>query len=117
MVASPAFSLEGLHLLTGGNPTLNQRLLTELLNSNRLDRKALLALSESKDRQSFLDIAHKIKGAARIVQASRLIDSCEALEQACNNRFHPEKVADCCKSMERAMLELEQALQQQIGTP
>ncbi|WP_454868795.1 transporter substrate-binding domain-containing protein [Pseudomonas farris] len=114
-VREPAFSLEGLHLLTGGNPTLNQRLLTELLNSNRLDRKAMLALSESKDRQSLLDIAHKIKGAARIVQASRLIDSCEALEQACNNRFHPDEVADCSKSMERAMLELEQSLQQQMA--
>ena len=45
----PAFSLQGLHLLTGGNPVLDQRLLTELLNSNRLDRQALLALSPSKD--------------------------------------------------------------------
>jgi two-component system sensor histidine kinase EvgS len=114
-VREPAFSLEGLHLLTGGNPTLNQRLLTELLNSNRLDRTALLALSESKDRQSLLDLAHKIKGAARIVQASRLIDSCEALEQACNNRLHHDEVADCSKSLGRAMLELEQALQQQMA--
>jgi two-component system sensor histidine kinase EvgS len=114
-VRAPAFSLEGLHLLTGGNPTLNQRLLTELLNSTRLDRKALLALSESKDRQSLLDIAHKIKGAARIVQACRLIDSCEALEQVCNNRFHHDEVADCSKAMERAMLELEQSLQQQMA--
>jgi two-component system sensor histidine kinase EvgS len=112
---APAFSLEGLHLLTGGNPTLNQRLLTELLNSNRLDRQALLALSRSKDRQSLLDVAHKIKGAARIIQASRLIDSCEALEKACNNRFHHDEVADCSKSMEHAMLELEQALQQQMA--
>lgn len=114
-VRAPAFSLEGLHLLTGGNTTLNQRLLAELLNSNRLDRKALLALSDSKDRQSFLDIAHKIKGAARIVQASRLIDSCEALEQACNNRLHQDEVADCSTSMARAMLELEQALQHQMA--
>jgi two-component system sensor histidine kinase EvgS len=112
---APTFSLEGLHLLTGGNPTLNQRLLTELLNSNRLDRQALLALSRSKDRQSLLDVAHKIKGAARIIQASRLIDSCEALEKACNNRFHHDEVADCSKSMEHAMLELEQALQQQMA--
>ncbi|WPN59735.1 transporter substrate-binding domain-containing protein [Pseudomonas sp. P9_31] len=114
-VRNPAFSLEGLHLLTGGNPTLNRRLLTELLSSNRLDRQTLLALSQSKDRQSLLDIAHKIKGAARIVQASRLIDSCEALEKACNNRLHYDEVADCSKSMVRAMLELEQALHQQMG--
>ncbi|MHC8288001.1 transporter substrate-binding domain-containing protein [Pseudomonas sp. XS1P51] len=111
----PAFSLQGLHLLTGGNPVLNQRLLTELLSSNRLDRQALQALSRSKDPQSFLDIAHKIKGAARIVQASRLIDSCEALEKACHAVFHHDEVVDCSNAMVRAMFELEQALQQQIG--
>jgi len=111
----PAFSLEGLQLLTGGNPKMDQRLLLEVLNSNRLDRQELLDLSQSKDRQSFLDIAHKIKGAARIVQAGRLIDSCEALENACHEVFHPATVTDCTQAIEHAMLELEHALQQQIG--
>ncbi|MGE8187136.1 transporter substrate-binding domain-containing protein [Pseudomonas sp. NPDC086278] len=112
---APAFSLEGLHLLTGGNPAMDQRLLSELLKSNRLDRQELLALSQSKDRQSFLDVAHKIKGAARIVQASRVIDSCEALEKACHETFRPDEVTDCTKAMDQAMLDLEHALQQQIG--
>lgn len=115
VVRDPAFSLEGLHLLTGGNPTLDQRLLSELLNSNRLDRQELLALSPFQNPQSFIDVAHKIKGAARIVQAGRLIDSCEALENACHKVFHPDEVVKRTKAMERAMLELEQALQQQIG--
>ncbi|WP_274643116.1 transporter substrate-binding domain-containing protein [Pseudomonas serbica] len=115
-VITPAFSLQGLHLLTGGNPALNLRLLTELLNSNRLDRQELLALSETPDDpQAFLDIAHKIKGAARIVQATRLIDSCEALEATCHEGFSAENVAECCAAVERALLELEQALLQQIG--
>jgi two-component system sensor histidine kinase EvgS len=115
IVRDPAFSLQGLRLLTGGDPVLDQRLLTELLNSNRLDRQELLALSPSKEPQPFLDVAHKIKGAARIVQASRVIDSCEALEKACHEVFHHDEVADCSKAIERAMLDLEQALQQQIG--
>ncbi|MHC8332081.1 transporter substrate-binding domain-containing protein [Pseudomonas sp. LB3P25] len=114
-VRNPAFSLQGLRLLTGGDPVLDQRLLTELLNSNRLDRQELLALSPPKEPRSFLDVAHKIKGAARIVQASRVIDSCEALEKACHEAFHHDEVADCSKAIERAMLELEQALQQQIS--
>ncbi|MDZ4326486.1 MAG: transporter substrate-binding domain-containing protein [Pseudomonas sp.] len=112
---SPAFSLKGLHLLTGGNPAMDLRLLTELLSSNRLDRQALQALSRSNDPQSFLDIAHKIKGAARIVQATRLIDRCEALERVCHEVFHHDNVAECRKAVEGAMLELEQALLQQIG--
>ena len=111
----PAFSLEGFELMTGGNPVLNRRLLTELLNSNHLDRQELLALSGSTNRQLFLDIAHKIKGAARIVQASRLIDSCETLEAACRDEFQPDKVAESCKIMERALLELDQALLKQIA--
>ncbi|AWY40443.1 response regulator [Pseudomonas putida] len=112
---SPAFSLEGLQQMTGGNPVLNQRLLTELLNSNRQDRQGLLALHGSSEPQVFLDIAHKIKGAARIVQASRLIDSCEALEIACREPFHPDKVAECSAAVERSLLELDRALLQKIG--
>jgi two-component system sensor histidine kinase EvgS len=112
--AAPAFSQQGLHVLTGGNSTLNLRLLTELLNSNRLDRQSLQALSGTRDPQAYLDIAHRIKGAARIVQATRLIDSCEALEAAGHAPFSPEKVSECCDAVERALLELEQALLQQI---
>lgn len=74
-----------------------------------------MALSPTEDLQSFLDVAHKIKGAARIVQASRLVDSCEALEKACHEVVHHDQVTECSKAMEHAMLELEQALQQQIG--
>ena len=94
---------------------MDQRLLTELFTSNRLDRQALQALSRSNEPRLFLDIAHKIKGAARIVQASRLIDSCEALEQACHEGALPHEVIKCSKAVEHAMLELEQALQQQIA--
>jgi two-component system sensor histidine kinase EvgS len=113
-LVTPAFSLEALQQLTGANPLLNQRLLAELLNSNRLDREALLALSGSTDPQPFLDIAHKIKGAARIVQACRLIDSCETLEASCRDRFQPANVADRCTDLAHAMLELDQALLLQI---
>ncbi|MNS77047.1 Virulence sensor protein BvgS precursor [compost metagenome] len=112
--ATPAFSLHGLKLMTGGNPMLNRRLLNELVSSNRQDLQTLLPLSSSGDTQALQDIAHKIKGAARIVQASRLIDCCEALEAACHEDSDREKVAGCCKSMERAILELEGALLRQI---
>lgn len=109
-----AFSLQGLHLLTGGKPAMNLRLLTELLNSNRLDRQELLALPRSENPQALLDIAHKIKGAARIVQATRLIESCEALENACLKDVHPDEVVHCCQEMDQALHEMEQALEQQI---
>ncbi|MFJ2366624.1 transporter substrate-binding domain-containing protein [Pseudomonas sp. NPDC087697] len=109
-----AFNLDGLQLLTGGDPERVQRLLAELLNSNRLDRLELLALPSTSGPQAFIDVAHKIKGAARIVQASRLIDGCEALERVCHEDFSQDQLEARSKGIERAMLELEQALQRQI---
>jgi two-component system sensor histidine kinase EvgS len=44
-----------------------------------------------------------------------LIDTCEALEAACRSQFEPGRTAECCKAIESAMLELDQALLQQIG--
>jgi two-component system sensor histidine kinase EvgS len=72
-VREQAFNLQGLALLTGGNPEMARRLLDELLSSNRLDRQELLSLSGLGDRQALVDVAHKIKGAARIAQACRLL--------------------------------------------
>ncbi len=112
-----AFSLESLHTLTGGDPKLTQRLQSELLNSNRLDRQALLDLPTSSQRQAFIDIAHKIKGAARIVQATRLIESCEALEQTCHMDFTEDNLRPCIDEVNHAMLELDQALLRQFASP
>lgn len=108
------FSLNGLHLLTGGNPTLNRRLLCELVSSNRLDLQSLLALTYPGDKQALFDIAHKIKGAARIVQASQVIDCCEAIEAVDRGNQQELCVTDCIKTLERALIELEHALLDQI---
>ena len=43
----PAFNLQNMNMLTGGNPAQARRLLAELLKSSRLDREELLALSPS----------------------------------------------------------------------
>lgn len=110
----PAFNLQSLQALTGGDPVLVQRLLTELLNSNRIDRQALLSVSPGCGREEFIDIAHKIKGAARIVQATRLMDSCEALERMCHEAFTEASLASCTEAIQQAMLELERALQREI---
>lgn len=110
----PAFNLQGLNLLTGGNPLQARRLLAELLNSSRLDRQELLALSTHHDRQALAVIAHKIKGAARIAQATRLINSCDALEEACVQAMPLEEIERRCHASSLAILELEQALEQQL---
>ncbi|WP_434596620.1 transporter substrate-binding domain-containing protein [Pseudomonas sp. R4-83] len=112
--ASPAFDLQNLDMLTAGNPAQTQRLLAELLKSSRLDRQELLALTPANDRAALAAVAHKIKGAARIAQAARVIECCEALEKACANAAEKTELARHCEATDRAMLELEQALQQQL---
>jgi two-component system sensor histidine kinase EvgS len=110
----PAFNLQGLHQLTGGNPLQARRLLSELLKSSRLDRQELLALAPHNDREALAVVAHKIKGAARIAQASRLIACCDALEQACTPTSPIPVIVRCVQATDCAMVELEQALQQQL---
>ena len=112
--SNDAFNPDSLHLMTGGNPQLVLRLLTELLSSTRQDRQTLHALQHEGERQSLIDIAHKIKGAARMVQAFSLTDHCEALEQSCIENASTEKVDACAKAIEHSMLELERALHRQI---
>jgi two-component system sensor histidine kinase EvgS len=114
--ASPAsvFDLQSLSLLTGNNPAQTRRMLVELLKSSRLDREELLRLSPEDDREALAVVAHKIKGAARIAQASRLIECCDELETACEQALASQEIARRWAATSQAMLELAQALQQQL---
>ena len=80
---SDGFDLTSLEQLTGGDTTAIRALLEELVSSNADDLARLLHLSSRQDLPGLADLAHRIKGGARIVQAQRLIAACEALENAC----------------------------------
>ncbi|WP_416195054.1 transporter substrate-binding domain-containing protein [Pseudomonas sp. MH10] len=82
-LGSAAFSVDGIHALTGGKPDMIQRLLAQLLSSSQDDRKELEAIGNINNRQYLGEMAHKIKGAALIIQAHEVIKHCEALEDAC----------------------------------
>jgi len=110
----PVFNLEALCQLTGGNTDQVQRLLDELLSSCRADRDELHNVSGTDGLQAYLDLAHKIKGAARIVQASRLLKGCEALERACRAQLRADEIALCVATLDAAIDELEFALLDQI---
>lgn len=79
-----AFLPETLLKLTGGNDSLFIQLLTELLSANESD---LIELHAAVSENRFSDaksIAHKIKGAAKIIAATELVSACENLEQTKN---------------------------------
>ncbi|WP_058546863.1 transporter substrate-binding domain-containing protein [Pseudomonas fluorescens] len=79
----PGVDLTSLEQLTGGDTTAIRALLEELVSSNADDQARLSHLSSRQDLPGLADLAHRIKGGARIVQAQRLIAACEALESAC----------------------------------
>ncbi|MFO2464047.1 transporter substrate-binding domain-containing protein [Pseudomonas sp. 15FMM2] len=110
------FEFGNLNALTGGDPLLSQRLLGELLKSSRHDREELMSILEQGSRQDLIDQAHKIKGAARIVQARSLAEQCEILEQAGEGVEQPQ-IDAWVKSIEKTMLELERTLKMQLDHP
>ena len=104
-----------LEALTDGDPNLSRRLLEELLSSSRLDRQELVTLrTRQAPPQEIIEQAHKIKGAARIVQATSLAAQCEALEQACANGDDRPVIDASVKSLEKLMQELERMLHLQL---
>ena len=108
--------LGSLDALTGGDPQLSRRLLEELLSSSGRDRQELVALlAREAATQDIIEQAHKIKGAARIVQASVLAGQCEALEQACAAGEDRATIETGIKALEKCMLELERVLQTQLN--
>ncbi|PMX19596.1 MULTISPECIES: transporter substrate-binding domain-containing protein [unclassified Pseudomonas] len=115
----PAMQLDltSLDALTGGDPQLSRRLLEELLSSSAHDRQELVAmLVRQASPQDIIEQAHKIKGAARIVQAVGLAGQCEALEQACARGDDYRVIETGIKALEKCMLEMERMLHMQLNS-
>ncbi|EGH29595.1 PAS protein [Pseudomonas syringae pv. japonica str. M301072] len=111
------FSLDSVSNLTGDRPEMVERLLAQLLHSNHEDRLLLARLIPENNRQKTRDLAHRIKGAARIITASRVVDACDALELACEPDTPDEQLYTCQQAVELAMIELEDALMLQQAKP
>jgi two-component system sensor histidine kinase EvgS len=79
----PLIDLSSLRELTGANPEAMRQLLGDLLSSSRHDLDCLAQLRGGDDRQAIASLAHRVKGAARIVRARPLLEAIESLEQAC----------------------------------
>jgi two-component system sensor histidine kinase EvgS len=80
-----SFDLTSLEQLTGGDIVSIKKLLEELVSSNAGDKVRLMELFARHDVIGLADLAHRIKGGARIIQAQGLIAACEVLEDACRS--------------------------------
>ncbi|KAB0495808.1 transporter substrate-binding domain-containing protein [Pseudomonas vancouverensis] len=111
------FNLEEPERLTGRDPELMNMLLGELMRTNRSDLQQLLLLTPfTSNRQDLSDLAHRIKGAARMIQARQLVQGCETLESLCDQpETSDEQLTTQVHKVERAILELETAVSEHLS--
>ncbi|SFP40771.1 transporter substrate-binding domain-containing protein [Pseudomonas sp. NFPP28] len=84
--AKAQFDLSSLVMLTGDDAAVLNELLAPLLISLAEDLRMLSTLQDRADFAKLYDLAHRVKGGARMVKAQALITCCEALEDACERR-------------------------------
>ncbi len=111
---SQRFDIQQLDHLTGGNPDSIQRVLKGLQQSNQQDLKQIRERLASADSKGVAELAHRIHGAARIIQAQALIDECEYLEKACREGANADQIKAALTRLEQAMLGLDRDLLQAL---
>ncbi|CDF92575.1 MULTISPECIES: transporter substrate-binding domain-containing protein [unclassified Pseudomonas] len=101
--------LGSLEQLVRGDEAAMQALVNDLTVSNQEDLENLPVILQEQDLPALSNLAHKIKGGARIVKAWRLIAACEQMEAVCEARdLHLlEEVGD---ALQLEMTELAAAL-------
>ncbi|WP_256679236.1 ATP-binding protein [Pseudomonas sp. AOB-7] len=70
--------------LTGGDLAMMQALISEARSGYARDLAELKAQRQSFVPESLADLAHRIKGGARILRARRIIEACERVENLCH---------------------------------
>ncbi|MHA6575436.1 transporter substrate-binding domain-containing protein [Pseudomonas yamanorum] len=104
-----------LEQLVGGDIGLFQELLSDLAKSNEDDLARLPAIFFEENIQALSDLAHKVKGGARIIKAQSLIVACEQLESACGSCSSDEVLELAVASLNAEMLGLAMSLKAYRG--
>ncbi|WP_422416622.1 transporter substrate-binding domain-containing protein [Pseudomonas sp. GZD-222] len=111
---SALFDLQGLEPVVGSNTADLHALLEQLQRSFSRDRLNLEALDPNLQSAQLKDEAHRILGAARIIQASALIDACEQLESGCQANAPAPTLEFQQQQVSAAMAAVEQALERHL---
>lgn len=107
----PTFDLSTLIALTGSDKVALNELLTPLLDSLEEDRAWLGVEQNRTDFARLHDLAHRVKGGARLVKSQALIATCETLEDLCERR-EGEALDAAVQAVERAIAGLQHSLGQ-----
>ena len=111
----PLQTIDGIDLtslihLSRGDDAAIKSLLQDLATSNAQDMAQLIRLFTQHDLSGLSDLAHRVKGGARIIQAHALIECCEALEASCKG-LNSAVVTDAVDALQQAMEQLGQRLE------
>lgn len=106
--------LSHLRHLVGNDEAALKALLADLRTSNREDLQRLEGLGD--DPATIGELAHRVKGGARIARAEALVALCEQVERCCQ-AVPPERLALslALRAMGDGMLRLERQLERQAG--
>lgn len=103
--------LTSLEQLTRGNRESVKSLLDDLAKSNDDDMARLIRLFTERDLVQLADLAHRVKGGARIIKAKALIQCCEHLESVCKAGGESSELIVSVDSLQAAMESLAQLLE------
>ena len=107
----PVVDLGPLELLISSEPLKIREILDELIKSNRKDCQRMSALLQDGEIDKLVELAHRIKGAARVVKGEQLVLCCRRLEAAClDPQVSAEQLKQLVEQVEAAIGTLEEAL-------
>ncbi|HCE6227865.1 transporter substrate-binding domain-containing protein [Pseudomonas aeruginosa] len=116
MPAVDDIDLSRLEQLTYGDRESINSLLQDLISSNEEDLQRLLKLFSQNNLPGLADLAHRVKGGARIIQARRLIQCCEQLQADCNG-LNAVRLTQSVDTLHQEMEALAQVLKRYIEQP
>ena len=91
--------------LSQGDDGVVHKLLAELAISNRQDLGALIELFVKDDYEGLSALAHGVKGGGKLIQARKLIECCEQLEEICR-MAEPQGLAGAVDALHYSMEQL-----------
>lgn len=103
------FSLETLAKVNGIGPDAHGAFIEQVIRSNRADLLMLDVLIAQGDLPELARLAHKIKGAAKIIDAHEVIDDCRRLQDSAEKR-QEENCLVQVHHLKQNLLQLEGAL-------
>ncbi|WP_085640159.1 MULTISPECIES: transporter substrate-binding domain-containing protein [unclassified Pseudomonas] len=109
-------NLNSLQQLTRGDQGAVRKLLGDLASSNEEDMLRLIKLFGEHDLSGLSDLAHRVKGGARIIKAGGLIQCCEQLEAICMGA-DAAALTEAVDALQQAMERLAHTLEHRIGDP